>query len=85
MTTEIRAGSRVAARDASGRWLAKIAAGRPHMGGDFAVVDVCWTDGPPGDTMPWPLEDVVPIEDAPERPLSHAEYRAQTPTSESAA
>lgn len=74
-------GDRVAVRDASGRWLAKIAvtdvegcmAERRH---DFPVVYVRWADDPRGEGIAWPADSVVPINAAPDRVLARAEYLA---------
>lgn len=68
--TEIRAGQLVIARTASGRELEKRAVTGVVMGHDFLVVrvsrleewDAAAREGREPDAVPWPAEDVRPVE-----------------------
>jgi hypothetical protein len=68
-------GDIVAVRDASGRWLRKVALSRIMQGRDFPVVWVDWEGDEPSDGgVPWPCEDVRSLSDHPEA-LSEEEFR----------
>ncbi len=63
--------SLVAVRTADDRWLRKLAVG---IGGrDFPCTYAVWEDEPDADPVPWPIEDVRPLNEVPDA-LSRAAY-----------
>ena len=64
-------GQGIIVTDSQGRRHRKIATSAPRMGADFLIVDACrpeeWdtaeTDGRPPRSVPWPVEDVEPVEE----------------------